>query len=92
MKRQVCAGCGREQKANEGMWMLCTECGRFQCPKCYGNPLEPAIPSPGCPACRGGGEGDERAFLLDYLSKKLQQAKPRGRGRKTNAGAVDAGR
>lgn len=64
-KENFCAGCGRRQGAGEGMWMLCQECGSFQCPSCYGNPLDRAE----CPECRDRSEAD---LIVRFLAKSKQ--------------------
>lgn len=61
-----CIRCGRTQRENEGMWMLCQGCGTFQCPSCYGNILQASE----CPGCQ---DREERELIVEYLLQIKQE-------------------
>lgn len=61
-----CAQCGRPQKADEGMWLLCGQCGTFRCPSCFGSIFSETP----CPVCR---EREEMAEIMEYLQYAMKE-------------------
>ncbi len=79
-KRIICARCGRTKNEHDGPWLLCPDCATYQCPSCYGNPLESA----GCPGCLRI-EGKEIVEYLTLLKKETEESarlKTRNRSQK----------